>query len=91
MSKRDDDGTSGVKFAPLAATKRDKASPNRGGRPVAKNSLRQQIARGDAKIIRLSVPVEVARILNLTAVTTERTVSQVVTDLVRANLTEVDG
>lgn len=58
------------------------------GRPVQPDSLRQRLARGEARKLRLTLPDELARAVNIHAAKTDRTVSEVIADLVREHLVE---
>jgi hypothetical protein len=93
MTRRthDDDGTSGVTFGTLTATAADQPRAGRAARkpgpaPQA-DSLRQQLERGDARWLKVALPVDLARAVHVAAAERDTTPSQVVADLVRQHLT----
>jgi hypothetical protein len=79
-----DDGTSGVQFGALTATINDKPR----GRPTRTDSLRQQLERGEARWLKVALPVELARAVHVAAAASDSSPSEIVANLVRQHLVE---
>ena len=87
MTKRKttQDEDAGVTFGSVTASATDRTPRKRGPAPQP-DSLRQQLERGDARWLKVALPVDLARAVHVAAAATDRTPSQVVADLVRYHL-----
>ena len=83
MTKRtQDEDDAGVTLGSLTASAADRAPGKRGPAPDA-DSLRAQLARGDARWLKVAVPVDVHRLVHVAAAEGDTTPSLLVARILR--------